>query len=39
LSQAEYDELIALVDFTQKQAIEPLKAKRALNHLQNQTTP
>jgi len=33
LSQAEYDELMALVDFTQKRTIESLEAKIALNRL------
>jgi hypothetical protein len=33
LSQAEYDELMAPVDLTQKRTVESLKAKRALNRL------
>ena len=38
LSQAEYDELMSLVDFTQKRTIESLEAELALNRLQSQVT-
>jgi len=35
LSQVEYEELIALVDFTRKRTLESLEAKRALDRLHN----
>jgi hypothetical protein len=39
LSQAEYDELMALVDCTQKRTIESLEAKLALASLRSQANP
>jgi len=33
LSQAEHDELMALVDFTRKRTLESLESKRALDRL------
>ena len=39
LSQAEYDELMELVEFTQKRTIESLEGKLALDRLQSQVIP